>query len=340
MKTQKGIVFENTSSYSIFLTEDGRFQKGIPIRSSALVGEEVSFRPYVAMIKTKPSVKSAWMAPLVAAVAIVLMFFSVLLPAQSKVSAFVQVDFNPSIELGIDEKGDVQQFRGLNEDGTALKREISFWKGKSLTRVLTTIVDHSIVTTQNEKQLEFTTIYKEDISQKSLEKLIRTAIAESTRSLEIESVQMNEASVEDRAKANEKGVSVDAYKQQKEQKEIIKEKTKKQPTKLKVKEQKKNQKQTEKEHKKENKKEFNKELKKEHKHKQKMIKKQENGLQKNNNKHKNQYSLKQQKAKNPGYKGSMKENGKEKDYGRKKNSDKAQDEDGNKGRDKVINKKD
>jgi hypothetical protein len=315
MNKQKGIVFENTSSYSIFLTEDGRFQKGIPFPTSVQVGEEVLFRPYVTMLKIKPSIKPAWMAPLVAAVAIVLLFFSVLLPAQSKVSAFVQVDFNPSIELGIDEKGDVQQFKGLNEDGTALKREISFWKGKSLTSVLTTIVDHSIISTQNEKQFEITTIYKEDTSQDSLEKLIRTAVAESTSKLVTESVQVKEATVEDRSKANEKGISVDAYKQ-----EMKNEEMKKQSPLPKVKE---NSKTKEKEHRK-NQKQSEKEIKKEEKTKQKMKKKQKNDLQKNDNK----YSQIQQEAKNSETKSKFNEKYKV----REKNKDKEPDKDREKNR--------
>lgn len=208
MNTQKGIVFEHTPSYSIFLTEDGRFQKGTPIPSTVLVGEEVAFRPYTtATVQRYSPTKKAWMAPVLAAVAIIFMFFSVLLPAQSKVLAFVQVDFNPSIELGIDKKGDVQHFVGLNEDGDALKRELSFWKGKSLSRVLSSIVASSDISSQKE-QIEITTIYKEETHNESLEKLITTAVAQSTNKLATESVQINEATIEERIEANEKGVSV------------------------------------------------------------------------------------------------------------------------------------
>jgi len=207
VNTQKGIVFEHTPSYSIFLTEDGRFQKGTPIPSTVLVGEEVAFRPYTAPIQKYSPTKKAWMAPVLAAVAIIFMFFSVLLPAQSKVLAFVQVDFNPSIELGIDKKGDVQHFVGLNEDGDALKRELSFWKGKSLSRVLSSIVASSDISSQKE-QIEITTIYKEETHNESLEKLITTAVAQSTNKLATESVQINEATIEERIEANEKGVSV------------------------------------------------------------------------------------------------------------------------------------
>ncbi|MFX3674300.1 MAG: hypothetical protein ACE3JQ_07625 [Paenisporosarcina sp.] len=224
MNTQKGIVFEQAPSYCIFLTEDGRFQKGTPIPSSVLVGEEVAFRPYSAKTMTYSSVKKTWMVPVLAAVAIIFMFFSVLLPTQSKVLAFVQVDFNPSIELGIDKKGDVHEFKGLNEDGVALKREISFWKGKSLNVVLSTIVSSTELESQ-EKQIEITTIYKEKADQKSLEKLITTAVSNSTNNLTKEPVQIKEATIEERLEANEKGVSVEKYKkninneEQKEQKE-------------------------------------------------------------------------------------------------------------------------
>ncbi|WP_019414439.1 hypothetical protein, partial [Paenisporosarcina sp. TG20] len=228
MNTQRGIVFENKSSYSIFLTPDGRFQKGISLVSSASVGEEVSFRPYVAVYKTKFPVKPAVMAPIIAAVAIVLMFFSVLLPAQTTVSAFVQVDFNPSFELGIDEDGDVQQFRGLNEDGIALKREISFWKGKTFPQLLSTIVDQSKLNTNEYSQIEITTIYIEETHQLSLEKLITTSVANSTTNLKKESVQMNKATVEERVEANSQGVSVDAL-NKKQLKEQISSEDKKQP---------------------------------------------------------------------------------------------------------------
>lgn len=228
MNTQKGIVFENKSSYSIFLTPDGRFQKGLSLVSSASVGEEVSFRPYVAVYKTKFPVKSAVMAPFIAAVAIVLMFFSVLLPAQSTVSAFVQVDFNPSFEFGLDENGFVQQFRGLNEDGIALKREISFWKGKAFPQMLSRIVDQSNLNTKEYPQIEITTIYIEETHQDSLEKLITTAVDDSTTKFKKESVHINKATVKERLDANSQGVSVDAYNknQLKEQKKI---KVKEQP---------------------------------------------------------------------------------------------------------------
>lgn len=212
MNKQKGIVFENTSSYSIFLTDDGRFLKGIP-DSLSDVGEEVSFRPYVEMVAFKKPKRTASMAPLIAAVAIVFMFFSVLIPSQSKVSAYVQMDFNPSVELGIDRKGDVQVFRGLNEDGVALKREISFWKGKSLTWVMSKIVNESNVSFEDDNQFGITTIISENQNQVALEKIITTAVTRTTVKVAPEKIRINQATIEERLQANEKGVSVETYKE-------------------------------------------------------------------------------------------------------------------------------
>ncbi len=212
MIKQKGIVFENTSSYSIFLTDDGRFLKGIP-DSLSEVGEEVSFRPYIEMVAFNKPKRTAYMAPLIAAVAIVFMFFSVLLPSQSKVSAYVQMDFNPSVELGIDSQGDVQVFRGLNEDGVALKRDISFWKGKSLTWVMSKIVNESNVSFEDESQFGITTIISENQNQVALEKIITTAVTRTTVKVAPEKIRINQATTEERLQANEKGVSVETYKE-------------------------------------------------------------------------------------------------------------------------------
>ncbi|HLG27128.1 MAG TPA: hypothetical protein VI423_05025, partial [Paenisporosarcina sp.] len=128
MNTHKGIVFETTSAYSIFLTSDGLFEKGILLSSSVQIGEEVSFLPYqhVNQQKRKVSLRTLWATPTLAIVATIVLLFAVLLPAQSNVSAYVQIDINPSIELGINNAGNVYLFKGLNDDGTAIKRDISF----------------------------------------------------------------------------------------------------------------------------------------------------------------------------------------------------------------------
>lgn len=210
--TFKGIVFEKKNAYSIFMTPEGLFQRGIPLSTSVEVGEEASFRPYLDMRKRRRSIKTAWSAPVIAMAASIVLFFSVLLPSQSTVSAFVQIDINPSIELGIDHDGEVQLFRGLNEDGEAIKRDISFWKGKPLSWVLQQIVNQTESISTESESIEIITIYKNDKDHVELEKVIDTAITATPGiATEKQEVKVIEASIADREAANTEGISVKKY---------------------------------------------------------------------------------------------------------------------------------
>lgn len=219
MNMQKGIVFETTTAYSIFLTSDGLFEKGIPLNSNVQIGEEVYFRPYqnIKQLRMKGSYRSQWMTPILSVVATIVLLFSVLLPAQSNVSAYVQFDINPSIELGINNAGNVYSFKGMNEDGLAIKRDISFWKGKSLSWVLLQIVDRTESLIIQEETIEITTIYQNDKAHDKLEKVIETAITTSTNQIlpKKNVINVNEATVSEWKSATSKGVSI-----QKHQKEL------------------------------------------------------------------------------------------------------------------------
>ena len=233
MNTTKGIVFEKTTSYSIFLTPDGLFQRGIPLSTTVEIGEEVFFHPYSEVRKRKISYNTSLTTPLISMVAIIVLFFSVLLPSQTRVSAFVQIDVNPSIELGIDNNGAVQLFRGLNEDGMNVKRDISFWKGKPLSSVLLEIVERTESVIAEAETLEITTIYQENVDHDSLEKAISTAVSTSTTEIEIkkQEIKVIEATIEDRNAANTEGISVRKYQAgiEKETKSNNKEKKQVQP---------------------------------------------------------------------------------------------------------------
>ena len=215
MNTNKGIVFETTSAYSIFLTSDGLFEKGIPLSSSIQIGEEVSFRPYqtVKQQQRKASVRTLWATPTLAIVATLVLLFAVLLPAQSNVSAYVQLDINPSIELGINNAGDVYLFKGLNDDGTAIKRDISFWKGKPLSWVLLQIVDRTESLIEKTETIEITTIYQNEADHGTLEKVIETAVITSTSQVmqKKQAIKVIEATVSDWKAANNEGISVQKY---------------------------------------------------------------------------------------------------------------------------------
>ena len=242
MNMQKGIVIETTNAYSIFLTSDGLFEKGIPLNSSVLIGEEVYFRPYqnIKQRKMKGSYRSQWMTPILSVVATIVLLFSVLLPAQSNVSAYVQIDINPSIELGISNAGNVYSFKGMNDDGLAIKRDISFWKGKPLSWVLLQIVDRTESLIIKKEVIEITTIYQNDKAHDKLENVIETAVVTSTKQIlpKKSVIKVNEATVSDWKSATNKGISVQKYKKDlnekyKEKREKVKTEVQKTETKKK-----------------------------------------------------------------------------------------------------------
>ncbi|WP_342541890.1 hypothetical protein MHH33_12515 [Paenisporosarcina sp. FSL H8-0542] len=149
-------------------------------------------------------------------VATLVLLFSILLPSQTPVSAYVQIDINPSVELGLDQEGTVYSFKGLNDDGEALKRDIDFWKGKPLTWVLLQIVDRTETTIETQEEIEITTIYENKENHAKLEKVIVSAVSNSNSKSMMQkySVNVNEASLEDRQAANNEGISVQKYKAQ------------------------------------------------------------------------------------------------------------------------------
>ncbi|MGE6487786.1 anti-sigma-I factor RsgI family protein [Paenisporosarcina sp. NPDC076898] len=208
-------MFETTSSYTIFFTKDGLFEKGIPLPASVEVGDEAFYKPFLNNRRHKAIFNSAWTAPVLSIVATLVLLFSVLLPGQTTVSAYVQIDINPSVELGIDNEGTVYSFKGLNEDGVAIKRDIAFWKGKPLSWVLDQIVDRTETIIKKTDEIEITAIYEndDDHDHDQLERVIIAAVSSSTSEVlsQKQNINISEATVSARDAANKQGISVQEY---------------------------------------------------------------------------------------------------------------------------------
>lgn len=131
---------EMTQAHLVVLTPDGRFLR-IPRRSRVCeVGDEIVF--------TSPQFR--WKRPFLtfsssvaAAIVLCLVAFNGITPnlgGLQPVVAYVTLDINPSIEIGIDVHEDVQELRGLNEDGTQLIQQLDF-KGKSISTVTSELLE-------------------------------------------------------------------------------------------------------------------------------------------------------------------------------------------------------
>jgi hypothetical protein len=122
----KGIVMEMDASEIIVMTSEGKFAK-IPLEQrNCQIGEEITFNP------VKPKYKPWFMFGSIVAVAaaVLLLLFNVMsgfnLTANKQIVAYVSIDINPSVEMGIDENNIVLEIRGLNEDGVQLIKNLKF----------------------------------------------------------------------------------------------------------------------------------------------------------------------------------------------------------------------
>ncbi|WP_282939582.1 anti-sigma factor domain-containing protein [Paenibacillus sp. RC67] len=135
----KGIVMEMTGSSIIVMRQDGKFDKISRKNRNCEVGEEIIYAD-AGLNWRSPSV--AGRSALVAAVVFCLVVFASFAGrmGSSEVVAYVSLDINPSVEMGIDEKEQVLELRGLNDDGSELIQEVSY-KGKTLENVTATLLD-------------------------------------------------------------------------------------------------------------------------------------------------------------------------------------------------------
>ncbi|MCJ1907070.1 anti-sigma factor domain-containing protein, partial [Planococcus ruber] len=155
MQMQKGICLELNNDRSVFILKDGRFVEGRPADGAA-VGEEVYFFPKVK--RTKSRLKSI-AAPVVLAAAILMLVLSALLPSQ-EAYAYVQIEVNPSIEIGTDENLRVVSLRELNKDGMEVVSKIKDWENLSLDEVLEKAIRLSL--RESTEEVTITTVVTSD----------------------------------------------------------------------------------------------------------------------------------------------------------------------------------
>lgn len=145
---KKGIVMEMHQKYTIIMTEEGNFQKTIPINDSA-VGTEVIYEPLTTKSRVSfffhPKKKRQATLRILAMACIVLLFIFpfYFLAGNEETYAYVNVEINPSIELEIDEALHVQAIQPLNKDASRIVDELTGYQNKSIEKVIEMIMNES-----------------------------------------------------------------------------------------------------------------------------------------------------------------------------------------------------
>jgi len=167
MRKCRGIVCEKKATYSIFLTEDGEFLRGTPLIADVQIGEEVEFH-LIAAAKPSNRTKPIFIAPALVAAVLLLFLVASWFPQTTTAYAYINVEGDSTIEIGVDEKGNVISFHSTTE-------VIKDWEGQSIALVLAKAVEQ---VSTDQKELVVTTVYeKEDKpkTNKQIEKAVKKA---------------------------------------------------------------------------------------------------------------------------------------------------------------------
>ncbi len=125
-----GVLMKQERRHGVFLTPDGSFMRGKTRVIGAVVGQEVEFVP----MSSRHTDWMRWGMVAVLMLAVMLSGLSVYL-TQPVIAAYVTIDINPSLELGIDQHQIVRSVVALNPEGEALVTEVQLM-GRQVTEAL------------------------------------------------------------------------------------------------------------------------------------------------------------------------------------------------------------
>lgn len=164
MRKYRGIVCEKKASYTVFLTENGEFLRGVPLIADVQIGEEAAFH-LIASTTSKRRMKPIFIAPALIAAILLLFLVASWFPKATPAYAYIQVEGDSTIEIGVDEDGKVISLQSSTET-------MSDWEGQPMDLVLAKAVEQ-ISTDKNE--LVVTTVYEKEDKPK-LKKQIEKAV--------------------------------------------------------------------------------------------------------------------------------------------------------------------
>lgn len=213
---KKGIIMQIDDSYLTLLTAEGEFLRARKQERQYAIGEEIHFSP----INLKPArsffVKMAMSKPVWAAAAALMFFLGTFIPMyqSNKAYAYMSIDLNPSIELGVNKKMQVVEITGFNPEGKKVVSNLKNWKKKGVSEltkdILVEIKEEGFLDLNN--QIIISTVRTEKVDkdiEKKLEENIKE-IKEAATNQELEVTVMS-GTEKELKKAHELGVTTGKY---------------------------------------------------------------------------------------------------------------------------------
>ncbi len=208
---------EITEDYVTMLTPDGEFLRSRHEERQYELGEEILFFP---LIEGQPDVsetkikRRSWRRAVlssVAAAALLLFFLPYYL--QQQVYAYMSIDINPSLELGVNRQFEVVEIQTFNKDAKKLVASIKEWKHRPVEEVTSKILaasEHQGYL-KREKEVLITTVFKKE--KKDYKEQLQTDIQSVTEEWKKKpyTIETVKSSLEVREKAVELGVSTGTW---------------------------------------------------------------------------------------------------------------------------------
>ncbi|MED4988704.1 MULTISPECIES: anti-sigma factor domain-containing protein [Parageobacillus] len=137
---KKGIVLELDEEFVTLLTTEGEF---IQVKKDGdyEIGEEIEAQVIKRPIVRRRSFRYV-ITSLVAAV--VLLVTTLFHFPSNEVYAYMSIDINPSIEVGVDEQLKVLKLKAYNEEGKRIVSQLSHWKKKEFVDITMEIIELSM----------------------------------------------------------------------------------------------------------------------------------------------------------------------------------------------------
>jgi len=137
---KRGVVMSIHKQYAVVMTADGQFLQA-PIQALTQIGEEVTFEEeYRKRVIQRPIYWYGSAAALILILFVPLLFF--MQRDSQSVVAYVSMDINPSVELGVDENEKVRELRALNEDGEVIIKGLKY-AGVHVEKVAASILERA-----------------------------------------------------------------------------------------------------------------------------------------------------------------------------------------------------
>ena len=142
---KKGIIMEINEGFLTLLTPEGEFLQSRKQNQPYSLGEEIYFFPIESVIgfKTKRSIKNmfklktAW-----AVMAALFIFIGTFIPSyqNNKAYAYMSIDVNPSVELGVNKEMKVVELTGYNKEGKEIISHLKDWKKEDVSEITKAIL--------------------------------------------------------------------------------------------------------------------------------------------------------------------------------------------------------